>query len=160
MKFFKAIKRFFQDLLAEEVEPERKAPLAADEDERGDLSPKHEHPPCPPYQTADGKETTATDPRRLIFYGSGNCSFWTDNWTKVALAMGQIPVCPHCGQVGFQIEAGQWDKEAADYEAHDHPGYVEFLATTKEKCFHNPILAKYGIWARAKGYTQDREVSR
>lgn len=181
MKIFKVISRVFWFCVAV-VWPQRKGPQTIDEPpeilgsmvpkkgprkySKADLDqcglvivptnfgiPKQEHRPCPPYQTADGKETTATDPRRMIFYGSGNCSFWTDDWTKVRLSMGQIPVCPHCGQVGFQMEARQWETGAANFESCFHPGYVEFLATTKEKCFHAPVLVKYAIWAMAKGYT-------
>lgn len=84
----------------------------------------------PKYQRlSDGKATTADDPMRGIWYGI--CTYWTDDWTKVA--SGAIPCCPKCGSPGFQIEAGQWEAGAQQFAA-THPGYLVVLSDCKERC--------------------------
>lgn len=78
---------------------------------------------------SDGKPTTATDPERGVWY-SAHCMFWTDEWDLLQLLPPhRIPACPHCGSVGFQITAGEWEVPD-EYEA-EHPGYRARLAAQK-----------------------------
>ena len=85
------------------------------------------------YRRADGTETTAEDPQRLLWYGAGQCGYWTDDWSKLNTDQ-QIPICPDCGAPGMQTEAEKWNKGAEQYQANGNPGYVNFLNDEKEKC--------------------------
>lgn len=85
------------------------------------------------YQTLDGDPTTADDPKRGVWY-SVSCTFWTDEWDKLALS-GMTPVCPHCGCVGFETTA-QGFAVSPEYEA-KHIGYEAELMTIKNtKCMN------------------------
>ncbi len=90
---------------------------------------------APRYTTLDGKDTTADDPERGIWYGC-LCTYWTDDWAKLRYAnigIG-IPVCPFCKRPGMQTDADDWFGSAKEYEANGHPGYLTFLMAQKEKC--------------------------
>ncbi len=85
------------------------------------------------YQRIDnGERTAADDPERGIWYATGKCGYWTDDWSKLTSSNG-IPTCPGCGAPGFQTTAGEWfdgAKEFAKTNAH----YNEFLSQSKEHC--------------------------
>lgn len=90
----------------------------------------------PRYMRLDtGRETTADDPLRGIWYSAGHCGYWTDDWNKVAqVKLGGIPTCPHCSAVGLQIDAENWFDGSRRFEERGNPRYQEFLRATKEKC--------------------------
>jgi len=73
----------------------------------------------------------------MIVYGA-NCTWW-DDISKTARTPGdiQIPCCPHCGSVLFQMEELKWNKSAEAYEKRGHPGYVKMMGWARGKCFSN-----------------------
>ena len=87
------------------------------------------------YTTMDGKQTTANDPNRFIWYGV-NCVYWTDDTSKLA-RRGMTPCCPKCGSVGFQSTARSFldPVKIAEHEANGHPNYAAALKWTKERCY-------------------------
>lgn len=86
------------------------------------------------YRTLDtGKRVLADDPSRGIWYAAG-CTYWTDDWSALARTGPGIPCCPHCGAVGMQVTAGEWFGGAERHQSQGNPGYVNFLAQSKEQC--------------------------
>lgn len=86
-----------------------------------------------PYQTVMGTTTTKDDPNRLCWYGP--CMYWTDNWRRLGSSISQIPCCPICGAVGFQITYAEWMEGAIRFAAEtDQPGYPKWLQDIKEVC--------------------------
>lgn len=87
--------------------------------------------PMARYQSLDtGESLKADDPKRGVWY-STRCTFWTDDWTRLASNRG-IPCCPYCGAVGYQITFQEWDDGAKAYEKQGHPGYVKRLNALKD----------------------------
>lgn len=86
----------------------------------------------PPYQDHyTGKATTADSPNRSVWYGI--CSYWTDDWTKLKVAMGHIPVCPECGNIGRHVPAKEFFEDIALTEK-QFPGFTEVYNKLKERC--------------------------
>lgn len=84
------------------------------------------------YKTESGKSTTHDYPDRLIWYGTRDCSFWTDNFAHLRYFSG-IPICPTCHIPGMQTTARVWFDGAKEFQTM-HPRYVEFLNYIKERC--------------------------
>ncbi len=81
------------------------------------------------YCRLDGTATAADDPKRGVWYSAG-CTFWTDEWDRLHLrGQYRIPVCPHCGCPGMQIDADKW--EVPDEYESTHPGYGAQLEARK-----------------------------
>lgn len=78
----------------------------------------------------NGDKCGPEDPKRGIWYGL--CTYWTDDWDAVR-AEG-IPKCPHCNSVGFQTTAEDWFSGAKRFQAEGNPGYMNFIAQSKEQC--------------------------
>ena len=82
---------------------------------------------------------TSTDTR--IPYGI-RCTWW-DSIDKVALTPPgpsghQIPCCPHCGGVLFEVESeAKWFEGVDRHEANGHPGYRAMVEWSRGKCFPN-----------------------
>lgn len=83
-------------------------------------------------RTLNGDAVSADDPQRGVWYGM--CTFWTDDWDKVADGRGGIPCCPVCGAPGMQATAKVWFSGAAKHQANGNPGYVNFVNQSKEQC--------------------------
>lgn len=77
-----------------------------------------------------GERVAESDPKRLVWYSAG-CTLWTDDFD--VLNTRGIPSCPHCGAVGFQISAEEWEKGIRKFER-TYPGYLALLTGLKEKC--------------------------
>lgn len=88
---------------------------------------------APKYLTLAGKETTADDPKRLLWY-STRCFYWTDDWSKLKKFGSDIPCCPRCGIPGMQATAEEWNDSVLAYEMAGHPGYFALVFAGKEKC--------------------------
>jgi hypothetical protein len=87
------------------------------------------------YQLRNGKETDNSDSDRLIWYASGNCGYWTDDWEKIGRTGNyEIPCCPHCNAVGFQDEYNKYIEGAIIFQKAGNPHYLEFLMLHKELC--------------------------
>lgn len=86
------------------------------------------------YVTLDGTPTTVHDHDRGIWCGAGNCTYWTDDWTKVSKKLSGIPCCPKCGSVGLQTTARVWFGGAARFQSEGNPGYVNFIKLSAEQC--------------------------
>lgn len=87
------------------------------------------------FQLLDtGKETTADDPKRGIWYASNHdrCGYWTDDWDALG-SFNHIPICPICDSLGMQITAAKWFDGAEKFQI-EKPHYVEFLKSRKESC--------------------------
>jgi len=88
------------------------------------------------HLTLDGKTTTPTDPARGIWYGTGVCGYWTDDWTTLVTLGPGIPACPTCKAFGMQMTAGEWEKGvAAARRDGEHHGYTAFVASHNRHCF-------------------------
>jgi|ERR1044072_1875458 hypothetical protein len=69
-----------------------------------------------------------------VVYGA-NCTWWEDIH-KVG-RRGSIPACPHCGGVLFEMEnIRQWNGAVEKHDA-EKPGYKDFIAWLRGKCFRN-----------------------
>lgn len=88
----------------------------------------------PWVQRRDGKSASNTDPDRRIWYGP--CMYWTDDWNQVALSpIGNIPCCPRCGAVGFEMSFREWIDGAERFAAETAQlGYTTWLLSVKETC--------------------------
>lgn len=86
------------------------------------------------YRRLDGKSTDVDDLDRGIWYGAGNCTYWTDDWTKVSKKLSGIPCCPKCGSVGLQTTARDWFGGVARFQRDGNPGYVNFIKQSAEQC--------------------------
>lgn len=86
------------------------------------------------YVTLNGNATTIHDDDRGIWCGAGNCTYWTDDWTKVSAKHSGIPCCPECGSVGIQTTARDWFGGAARFQREGNPGYVNFIKDSQEQC--------------------------
>lgn len=102
------------------------------------------------YILEDGEETTADDPRRLVWY-SARCGFYTDDWEALSKAF-EIPICPCCSSPGFMVGFERWEQSAVEYEkAEGHPGYPEFLKLNKAHCDGGKgMLERYRAWAQQR----------
>jgi len=101
-------------------------------------------PEAPParYCLASGKETTATDPHRIVWYSATGC-MWTDDWNKLDTRLG----IPACGAVGMMATAVDWFAGAQQFERDGHPRYEEFVRAVSGRCVHPvPWLAAYAEW--------------
>lgn len=88
---------------------------------------------APKYLTLVGRDATADDPKRLIWY-STRCFYWTDDWSKLKKYGPGIPCCPRCGTPGMQTTAEEWFRSIAAHETDGHPGYAATVVAGKEKC--------------------------
>lgn len=101
------------------------------------------------YRKANGTPTTKDDPERLMWY-SARCTYWTDDWSQLLLAIGsRIPCCPNCGSVGYQGEMGPWLDSAEAY-AEANPGYFQFLLEHKEVCKKVSMMNAWKAYQRLK----------
>jgi len=87
---------------------------------------------------AGNREGVCVMTENLIVYGA-TCVWW-DSIDKAAIQKESgldygLPCCPHCGGVLFQQEETTWNKSIAEYENNNHPGYSEFIAWLRGKCF-------------------------
>lgn len=102
------------------------------------------------YLTEDGKDTTADDPNRLIWYAI-HCGYWTDDWGKLAKIGPGIPCCPVCKCVGCSVEFKLWEYSSKAHDLSNNPGYHKFLMDNMAKCFANLVPPGLGAaWARHK----------
>lgn len=92
----------------------------------------------PEYHRDDGTQTTVDDPKRLLWH-SATCTFWTDDWSLLALAGPGIPCCPDCESPGYQTTAEKWDEgvSAADKQ---RPGYMRLVHRWKGICRGHGVL--------------------
>lgn len=89
----------------------------------------------PPYQLRNGQVCTKEDPNREMWYSSsGECGYWTDDWSKLLIGVDAIPRCPKCGMVGMQASMASWLAGALKYQSEGHPCYVDFTKNSKEQC--------------------------
>jgi hypothetical protein len=84
-----------------------------------------------------GKPIKSDDLDRIIWY-SIKCTYWTDDWNKVAKVGPGIPCCPVCRSVGCQIPIVLWEEGIKKQK----PGYSDLVAKAKENCM--PIKGYYG----------------
>ena len=70
-----------------------------------------------------------------VFYGL--CTFWTDDWNLMRTTRSQIPRCPKCGAVGFEMDKREWWRLIEEHEAKGHPGYKAMMTWARGKCFPN-----------------------
>lgn len=105
-------------------------------------------------RTLSGESCTADDPERGIWYGL--CTYWTDDWNKVR--SGGVPQCPHCGSPGMQTTAKVWFAGAQRFQSEGNPGYMAFIAQSKEQC-KRPM--KFMEWFRQwlKEHPNGRETN-
>jgi hypothetical protein len=103
----------------------------------------------PDYRTLKDKSTTDADDDRAIFYGIGECGYWTDDWSKLSTHRG-IPSCPICGNVGRQVTAREFFRGLQDFEDKSNPRYVEFMTKTKESCDFKRFIRRYPEWLKAQ----------
>lgn len=97
---------------------------------------------------SNGEHTTSDDPERGVWYASGNCGYWTDDWSKLP-SRGGIPSCPGCGAPGFQTTARGWWAGVDSYDK-DHPYYKAFVSESKEHCVGRGALSfllRYKLFA-------------
>lgn len=88
-----------------------------------------------------------------VFY-SMHCTFWTDDWSRVALA--GVPVCPGCGSVGFEADRAEYLSSARAWEDGTspkapgvrHPGYVALLEWARNRCFRSLAALQAAYEAR------------
>lgn len=66
-----------------------------------------------------------------IVYGTF-CTWW-GSIDDVSLQE-DLPVCPHCKGVLYEVDKEEWEKGIEDYEK-DQLGYREIMNWTKDKCF-------------------------
>lgn len=69
----------------------------------------------------------------LIVYGV-RCVWW-DSIDKVGKKWGDLPCCPHCGSILYQMDEAEWNSRVKKYEAEGHPGYEGFTTWRRGKCF-------------------------
>lgn len=104
----------------------------------------------------EGERVCFDEPERLIWYG--NCGFWTDDWDKVS--KNEIPCCPHCGVVGFQMTWTKWKKEIKEFNK-NNPQYLEFMLFHQEQCLPgNTTIEKYKKWVLTKFNTLKEYIER
>lgn len=82
----------------------------------------------------------------LIFYGA-RCTWWDSAELAARQGEPEIPCCPFCHRVLFQIEnEGMWIADAAKYEADGHPNYVAVLKWGRGQCFPNMATLTRKFW--------------
>ena len=70
----------------------------------------------------------------------GFCTWW-DSIQKAG-RKGNLPACPHCGSVLFEMaNEVEWFKGVDRYEREGHPGYRKFVEWLRGKCFKNYDIA-------------------
>lgn len=92
-----------------------------------------------------------------VFYAA-NCTYWTDDFSKLQTTGSGIPCCPHCKSVGFETDLDNWWGSALAYQMNEAPGYVDFLKLAKETCFGNTklgMLQAYKVWNTTKNKLTD-----
>jgi len=67
-----------------------------------------------------------------IVYGA-TCTWW-DSIDKVAATDSGLPCCPHCRGVLFESSNDDWEAQTMKHNE-KHPGYKEFIAWSRGKCF-------------------------
>jgi hypothetical protein len=88
-----------------------------------------------------------TKTRTMIWYGL--CTFWTEDWPLLARTAHGIPCCPHCGAVGFQINADDWWAGVERYESEGNPGYRAFLEDLRNTC-HGKSTTVLSLWGQSR----------
>jgi len=88
-----------------------------------------------------------------IWYGF--CTFWTDDWNKLAeiptwgtgkAYTGGIPCCPECGSPGFQMTLQEWNDGIVKFNAKE-PGYAKFINELKNTC-HGRGVGLGDLWEK------------
>lgn len=97
--------------------------------------------------TEPGLACALDDPKRAVWY-SARCTFWTDDWSRLALVGPGIPCCPHCKCPGMQTDWEDWMNGVEGYDA-KNPGYKSFIMGLLDKCSRkeNDILK---VWNSVK----------
>lgn len=70
---------------------------------------------------------------KTVWYGAGKCTFWTENFERLALTSNEIPCCPICHMVGFEMPADKWHQGAKTHDV-TNPGYYDKLLAGLEIC--------------------------
>lgn len=79
-----------------------------------------------------------------IVYGA-QCMWWGDIKDIGKRGSGDvtIPCCPHCSGVLFEMRnPEEWWKGVDEFQEKGHPGYHDFIAWLKGKCFPDRAAAK------------------
>lgn len=70
----------------------------------------------------------------LIVYGAG-CVWW-DFISKASKNSHDLPCCPHCGSVLFQMEPKQWRERVEAYQQQTRDlSYKDFIQWLQGRCF-------------------------
>ena len=108
-----------------------------------------------------GNEGSGSEPNAdtRIAYGVG-CTWWDSIYktgtttpgrmtvrrgdgTPVEVSDAQLPCCPHCGSMLFEVENEQvWFEGVDRYEQDGHPGYRKQMEWMRGKCFKDMAAAK------------------
>lgn len=101
------------------------------------------------YIDVDGKPVPKGSARALVWY-SATCSYWTDDWSKLALSGPGIPVCPHCQSPGYQDTVANFQRGAEQFQGAGNPGYVHFLIRRIEQCHFSRAGGLGRLWEQNK----------
>lgn len=92
-------------------------------------------------------------PLTMIWYGF--CTYWTDDWDELStvpqeddVGAPEIPCCPECGSVGFEIEDDEW-WEGVQRVEQDQRGYYSFIKALREHC-HGKGISIGDLWEEYK----------
>lgn len=115
----------------------------------------------PMYCDAYGQPTTVENDKRMMWYSS-RCTYWTDNWGKLARTGPGIPCCPKCGSVGYESAWDQFDRSSKRYDEKAAEGYYVFLQEVKEKCLGANVSVQkaFDEWRKDAKRQLDRSISK
>ncbi len=86
-----------------------------------------------------------------IVYGA--VCVWWDSIDKAGLLLpDNLPCCPNCGGVLYEIEESEWWSDVKKYQNEGHLDYKEFIEWQRGRCFKTYADARqsYLIWMDQK----------